>query len=77
MISLLQLTDEARDNVKFLGTLEHHLQIISGDSTSVRAAAESPAASLRAIVDALNPLMSALRLVWVLSRHYRLALLPL
>ncbi|KAI8847268.1 dynein heavy chain and region D6 of dynein motor-domain-containing protein [Chytridium lagenaria] len=48
---------EAKDNVKFLSTLERHFKnIISGSLTSVQ--------------DALPSLMNAIRMVWIISRHY-------
>jgi dynein heavy chain, axonemal len=50
--------EEAHDNVSALSTLERHFKTI----------ASGP---LDAIGDALPGLMSALRLVWVLSRHYK------
>lgn len=48
---------QARDNVKFLSTLERHFKAISSGP-------------LPAIADCLLPLMSALRMVWIMSRHY-------
>jgi dynein heavy chain len=48
---------EAKDNVKFLGTLERHFKnIITGTLSSVQ--------------DALPSLMNAVRMVWIISRHY-------
>jgi dynein heavy chain len=49
---------EAKDNVKFLTTLERHFKNITHGS-------------LLQIVDTLPSLMSALRMVWVISRHYK------
>lgn len=60
---LMQATEEAKDNVKFLNTLERHLRLL----------ADPPADTLKAfrlIQEALLPLMEALRLVWVLSSYY-------
>jgi hypothetical protein len=48
---------QARDNVKFLTTLERHFRSIS-------------TGSLAGILDTLPPLMNALRMVWIISRHY-------
>ena len=59
----LQATEEAKENVKFLNTLERHLRLI----------AEPPSDSLKAfrsIQEALPPLMESLRLVWVLSSYF-------
>lgn len=63
MISDCQATDEAKDNVKFLNTLERYLRLIC----------QPPTEDLQAfhdIQEALPPLMEALRLVWVLSSYY-------
>jgi hypothetical protein len=48
---------EAKDNVKFLTTLERHFKNISSGN-------------LTAILDTLPSMMNALRMVWVISRHY-------
>lgn len=48
---------QARDNVKFLTTLERHFRSISSGP-------------LAGILDTLPPLMNALRMVWIISRHY-------
>lgn len=48
---------EAKDNVKFLSTLERHFKnIVTGSLTSV--------------LDGLPSLMNAIRMVWIISRHY-------
>ena len=48
---------EAKDNVKFLITLERHFKnIIIG--------------SLQSVQDSLPSLMNAIRMVWIISRHY-------
>ena len=52
-----QLVAEARDNEKFLATLERHFKNIR-DGT------------LRCALDALGPTLGALRMVWVVSRRY-------
>jgi dynein heavy chain len=54
---LTKLATEARDNVKFLTTLERHFKNI----------ASGP---LPGILDTLPPMMNALRMVWIISRHY-------
>ena len=48
---------QARDNVKFLATLERHFKTISSGP-------------LPAVADCLLPLMNTLRMVWIMSRHY-------
>ena len=55
--SQLQVTEEARDNLKFLTTLERHFKNITSGP-------------LTAIVDTLPPTMNALRMVWIISRYY-------
>ncbi|TPX37396.1 hypothetical protein SeMB42_g06902, partial [Synchytrium endobioticum] len=48
---------EARDNVRFLGTLERHFKnILVG--------------SLQSVQESLPSLMNAIRMVWIISRHY-------
>ncbi len=54
---MTKLAGEARDNVKFLMTLERHFKNVS-------------TGALGAIVDTLPPMMNALRMVWIISRHY-------
>lgn len=49
---------EAKDNVKFLGTLERHFKNIAHG------------ASFQVVIDTLPTLMNSLRMVWVISRHY-------
>lgn len=48
---------QARDNVKFLTTLERHFKAIT-------------TGPLAGILDTLPPLMNALRMVWIISHHY-------
>ena len=48
---------EAKDNVKFLTTLERHFKNISSGN-------------LTTILDTLPSMMNALRMVWIISRHY-------
>jgi len=54
---LSKLHIEAKDNVKFLSTLERHFKSISQGS-------------LPEIADTIPPMMGAIRMVWVISRHY-------
>ena len=49
---------EAKDNVKFLNTLERHFKNIAHG------------ANFAIVVDTLPSLMNSLRMVWVISRHY-------
>lgn len=53
----VQVTEQARDNLKFLATLERHFEVLAGGS-------------LAAITDCLPALMGALRMVWIISRYY-------
>lgn len=54
---LSKLHAEAKDNVKFLTTLERHFKNITSGSFST-------------ILDTLPSLMNAIRMVWIISRHY-------
>ena len=54
---LAKLHAEAKDNVKFLSTLERHFKTLQKGS-------------LAQLLDTLQPMMNALRTVWVVSRHY-------
>jgi dynein heavy chain, axonemal len=54
---LTKLAAEARDNVKFLTTLERHFKNINSGP-------------LPSILDTLPPMMNALRMVWIISQHY-------
>lgn len=56
---LTKMYMEAKDNVKFLETLERHFKNISRAHDS-----------LLPISDTLPSMMRALRMVWVISRHY-------
>ena len=49
---------EARDNVKFLGTLERHFKNITHG------------ANFSIVVDTIPATLNSLRMVWVISRHY-------
>ncbi|KAI7844971.1 hypothetical protein COHA_001338 [Chlorella ohadii] len=57
LAELTRLALEARDNARFLATLERHLRALEGGS-------------LQSVADALAPLLNALRMIWVISRHY-------
>jgi dynein heavy chain len=57
LYELNKIYTEAKDNVKFLSTLERHFKnMISGSMSSVQ--------------DSLMSLMNAIRMVWIISRHY-------
>lgn len=49
---------EAKDNVKFLMTLERHFKNLAHG------------ASFAAVIDTIPAMMNSLRMVWVISRHY-------
>ena len=49
---------EAKDNVKFLSTLERHFKNIAHG------------ANFTIVLDTIPAMMNALRMVWVISRHY-------
>lgn len=53
----VQLTEEARDNAKFLRTAERHFHAVASGPVS-------------GIAAALAPLLAALRLVWAISSYY-------
>ena len=54
---LLHLYTEAKDNVKFLTTLERHFKNIeSGNLTTM--------------IETIPSMLNALRMVWIISRHY-------
>jgi dynein heavy chain len=54
---LTKLYVEAKDNVKFLTTLERHFKNITSGNLST-------------IQDTLPSMMNAIRMVWIISRHY-------
>eukprot|EP00898_Chlorokybus_atmophyticus_P006649 jgi/Chlat1/6986/Chrsp56S00523 len=54
---LTKLYIEAKDNAKFLTTLERHFKNITSGTLAM-------------VLDTLPPMMNALRMVWVISRHY-------
>ncbi|XP_033627732.1 dynein heavy chain 10, axonemal-like [Asterias rubens] len=49
---------EAKDNVRFLSTLERHFKNVTHG------------ASFQVVLDTLPSMMNALRMVWIISRHY-------
>lgn len=49
---------EAKDNVRFLSTLERHFKNITHGAT------------FQVVIDTLPSMMNALRMVWIISRHY-------
>ena len=53
---------EAKDNVKFLGTLDRHFRTLH--------AVDPKNGSLQPIIDTLFSMMTALRMVWIISRYY-------
>jgi dynein heavy chain len=54
---LTKMYTESKDNVKFLMTLERHFKTVQHGS-------------MTAIAEALPSMMNAIRMVWVISRHY-------
>ncbi|GMI47335.1 hypothetical protein TrCOL_g3071 [Triparma columacea] len=54
---LSKLYVEAKDNVKFLTTLERHFKNVTDGSFA-------------AILDTLPSMMNAIKMVWIISRHY-------
>ena len=54
---LLKLYTEAKDNVKFLTTLERHFKNLS-------------TGNLTTIAETIPSMMNSLRMVWIISRHY-------
>eukprot|EP00756_Hemistasia_phaeocysticola_P021124 Hpha_TRINITY_DN15757_c2_g7::TRINITY_DN15757_c2_g7_i2::g.37596::m.37596/K10408/DNAH; dynein heavy chain, axonemal len=59
--NLSKMYFEAKDNVKFLSTLERHFRAI----TMVQ-----PGKTLQPIIDVLPSMMTAIRMVWTISRYY-------
>ena len=49
---------EAKDNVRFLSTLERHFKNITHGS------------SFQVVIETIPSMMNALRMVWIISRHY-------
>jgi len=58
LTELRKLSIEAKDNVKFLSTLERHFKYLA------------PSSSCAQVQDKLPSMMNALRMVWIISRHY-------
>tara|TARA_B100000795_G_scaffold255901_1_gene227926 strand:- start:11823 stop:14474 length:2652 start_codon:yes stop_codon:yes gene_type:complete len=54
---LTRLYIEAKDNVKFLATLERHFKNVHSGN-------------LNTILDTLPSMMNSIRMVWIISRHY-------
>ena len=65
MAELTKLYAEAKDNAKFLTTLERHFKNITHYK-----AANNGAGTLAVVVDTVAPMINALRMVWIISRHY-------
>ncbi|XP_006149290.1 dynein heavy chain 10, axonemal [Tupaia chinensis] len=57
-LELFKLHMEASDNVRFLSTVERHFKNITHG------------ASFHVVLDTIPSMMSALRMVWIISRHY-------
>ncbi|XP_044777260.1 dynein axonemal heavy chain 10 isoform X1 [Neomonachus schauinslandi] len=58
LTELFKLHMEASDNVRFLSTVERHFKNITHGS------------SFHVILETIPSMMSALRMVWIISRHY-------
>ncbi|XP_055461995.1 dynein axonemal heavy chain 10 [Psammomys obesus] len=58
LMELFKLHMEASDNVRFLSTVERHFKNITHGT------------SFQVILDTIPSMMSALRMVWIISRHY-------
>ena len=59
MMDLTKLYGEAKDNVKFLTTLERQFKNLASTE------------GLTIIEETLPSLMNGLRLVWIISRHFK------
>jgi dynein heavy chain len=55
---LVRLHTEAKDNVKFLSTLERHFKNLTAT------------ADFNVAIEIIPSMMNALRMVWIISRHY-------
>ncbi|BFZ18222.1 hypothetical protein BsWGS_21261 [Bradybaena similaris] len=55
---LLKYATEAKDNVRFLSTLERHFRNIKFGVT------------FQSATETIPPMMNALRMIWIISRHY-------
>ncbi|KAM9193992.1 dynein axonemal heavy chain 10 [Dugong dugon] len=58
LTELFKLHMEAADNVRFLSTVERHFKNITHGS------------GFHVVLETIPPMMSALRMVWIISRHY-------
>uniref|UniRef100_A0A8C0ZLW2 AAA+ ATPase domain-containing protein n=1 Tax=Castor canadensis TaxID=51338 RepID=A0A8C0ZLW2_CASCN len=58
LTELFRFHTEASDNVRFLSTVERHFKNLTHG------------ASFRVVLDTIPSMMSALRMVWIISRHY-------
>ncbi|XP_005344424.1 dynein heavy chain 10, axonemal [Microtus ochrogaster] len=58
LTELFKLHMEASDNVRFLSTVERHFKNITHGS------------NFHVVLDTIPSMMSALRMVWIISRHY-------
>ncbi|TPP46731.1 Dynein heavy chain and region D6 of dynein motor family protein [Leishmania donovani] len=57
-----RMHSESKDNVKFLGTLDRHFRTLHSVDPKL--------GSLQPIIDTLFSMMTALRMVWIISRFY-------
>jgi dynein heavy chain len=57
-LDLSKLYSEAKDNVRFLSTLERHFKNVCYGS------------SFHVVSETLPSMMNALRMIWIISRHY-------
>ncbi|KAK7195889.1 dynein heavy chain [Novymonas esmeraldas] len=57
-----RMYSESKDNVKFLGTLDRHFRTLQSVDPKL--------GSLQPIIDTLFSMMTALRMVWIISRFY-------
>ena len=55
---LTKMYIEAKDNVRFLSTLERHFKNVTHG------------ANFQVVIDTLPSMMNALRMVWIISRHF-------
>ena len=67
---LARMCAEARDNRKFLSTLERHFRNITLWNGGGDHYESNGQPSLQTAIDTVSPMMSALRMVWIISRHY-------
>merc|ERR1711968_151890 len=54
---LNHIYDEAKDNVRFLTTLERHFRVVC-------------TGTFGQIQETMLPMMNAIRMVWIISRHF-------